>query len=140
MGGIKMSVNLESIDMLRERTGATYEEAKEALENCNEDMVEALVYLERNKKIKAEPKAKCNRGRALIGWIKSVISKGNRTKLDVTKNEKSVVRIPLTILALIIVFAPHLSVIALIVALFTEHRFQVIKETGESVALQKMFD
>lgn len=135
-----MSINLESVEMLRERTGATYEEAKEALEKCNEDMVEALVYLERNKKFNASPEQKCRKGRSFIRWIKSIIKKGNRTKLDVSKNGNSTLRIPLTLLALIIALAPELSVIAFVIALFTEHRLQIIKETGESVELQKIFD
>lgn len=135
-----MSINLESVEMLRERTGATYEEAKEALEVCNEDVVEALIYLERNKKLRVTPDAKCKKGSSIISWIKSVIKKGNRTKLDVTKNETSKIRIPLTILVLLIAFAPHLTVIAFVVALFTEHRFQIIKESGENVELQRIFD
>lgn len=135
-----MSVKLESVEMLRERTGATYEEAKEALEKCNEDMVEALIYLERNKKIRVVPEMKSKKGCSIIRWIKSIIKKGNRTKLDVTKNEKSIVRIPLTLLFLITVFAPHLTVIAFVIALFTEHRFHLIKETDDSVELQKMLD
>jgi hypothetical protein len=140
MGGINMSVNLESVEMLRERTGATYEEAKEALEKFNEDMVEALIYLERNKKSNAAPEPKCKKGRSFVRWIKSIIKKGNRTKLDVSKNGNSTMRIPLTLLALVIALAPELSVIAFVIALFTEHRLQIIKENGKSVELQKMFD
>lgn len=135
-----MSINLETVEMLRGKTGATYEEVKEALEICHEDVVEALIYLERNKKIRVTPDAKCKKGSSVFSWIKSIIKKGNRTKLDVSKNETSTFRIPLTLLVLITVFAPHLTVIAFVIALFTEHKLQIIKETGESVELQRMFD
>jgi len=49
-----MSVNLEQIEALRERANVSYGEAKEALEVCDGDLVEALIYLEKNNKIKSE--------------------------------------------------------------------------------------
>ena len=42
-----MSVNLELIDELRKRANVSYEDARDALEKCNGDMVEALIYLEK---------------------------------------------------------------------------------------------
>jgi hypothetical protein len=140
MGGIKMSTKLEMIEMLRERAHVTYEEAKEALDKCNDDVVEALVYLERNHKAKVEPEKRHKNGYAFIRWIKGIIRKGNRTKLAITKNEKSTLRIPLTLLILVTIIAPHLTVIAFIIALFTEHRFEIIKENGENVEIKKAFE
>ncbi|EQB88870.1 hypothetical protein M918_22970 [Clostridium sp. BL8] len=45
-----MTVRLENIDEVRRRANVSYEDAKAALEMCNDDLVEALVYLERQKK------------------------------------------------------------------------------------------
>lgn len=135
-----MSTRLEVIEMLRERAHVSYEEAREALERCNGDVVEALIYLERNQKIRTESENKHKNGYAIIRWIKGIIRKGNRTKLATVKNGRTTLRIPLTLLVLVTVIAPHLTVIAFLIALFTEHRFQIIKENGENMELRKVFD
>lgn len=40
-------ITIEQIDELRKRLDVSYEEAKEALEACNGDMLEAIIYLEK---------------------------------------------------------------------------------------------
>ena len=42
------NITLEKVDMVKDRTNVTYEEAKEALEFCNGDVLEALIYIEKN--------------------------------------------------------------------------------------------
>ena len=42
-----METTLEKIDEVRKRANVSYGEAKEALESCNGDVVEALIYLEK---------------------------------------------------------------------------------------------
>ena len=51
-----MAVTLEKIDIIMERANVTYEEAKEALAKSEGDLVEALIQLERNEKIKKNKK------------------------------------------------------------------------------------
>ena len=43
---------LEKVEKLREKTGVTYEDAKAALEACDYDMLDAIIYLEKLDKIK----------------------------------------------------------------------------------------
>ncbi|MBQ6716870.1 MAG: hypothetical protein IJN21_10165 [Clostridia bacterium] len=45
---------LEMVEKIREKTGATYEEAREALEKANWDMLDAIVSLEKEQPA-AEP-------------------------------------------------------------------------------------
>ena len=45
--------NLEKVEKLREKTGVSYEEAKEALEANNYDVLDAIIYLEKKGKVKA---------------------------------------------------------------------------------------
>ncbi len=42
-----MNINLEQIDLLRERANVSYNEARETLQECNNDIIEALVYIEK---------------------------------------------------------------------------------------------
>jgi hypothetical protein len=135
-----MSTKLEMIEMLRKRINVSFEEANEALERCNGDVLAALIYLEKNQKINAEQEKKHNNGYAIIRWFKDIIRKGNRTKLAIIKDAKVKHSVPLTLLVLVTVIAPHLTVIAFLIALFTEHRFEIIKANGETMEIKKAFD
>ena len=43
-------ITLEKIDIIKERTGVSYTDAKEALEECDGDVVNALIYIEAKQK------------------------------------------------------------------------------------------
>ena len=135
-----MSTRLEQIEMLRKRVQVTYEEAKEAVDRFNGDMVEALVYLERNQKIKSQPENKSECGYGFVRWIKGLISKGNRTKFQVSKYEKPILHIPLTLLVLITIVAPYVTLVGLIIALFTEHSFRFVKPDGSNMEINKVLN
>ncbi len=42
---------LEQVEKIREKTGVSFEEAKAALEACNDDLLDAIIYLERQGKV-----------------------------------------------------------------------------------------
>ena len=44
-----MDITLEKVDLVKERTGASYSEAKEALVISNGDVLDAIIYLEQKK-------------------------------------------------------------------------------------------
>ncbi len=44
---------LEQVEKLREKANVSFEEAKAALESCNNDLLDALIYLERQGKVNA---------------------------------------------------------------------------------------
>ncbi len=87
-----MEITLEKIDIIRERTGATYTEAKEALEACEGNVVDALVYMEN--KVKEEKEELYTTKDELVKWIKDIIKKGNVTRIKVKKEDKIIVDIP----------------------------------------------
>ena len=45
-----MNFSITEVDQVIERTGCSYEEAKEALINADGDVIDALIYLENKKK------------------------------------------------------------------------------------------
>lgn len=135
-----MTTKLEQIDLLRKRANVTYEEAADALEKCNNDMVEALIYLERNHKVRAQAGNRSEEGYGIIRAIKNLIKKGNRTKFAISKRGQVVLGIPVTAAVIITLIAPYLTLAGLIIALFTDHRLQFIKENGEDMEVNKVFD
>lgn len=46
---------LEMVERLREKANVSFEEAKAALEACNDDLLEAIIYLERQGKVSPPP-------------------------------------------------------------------------------------
>ncbi|MEG0773782.1 DUF4342 domain-containing protein [Clostridium sp.] len=133
-----MTDRLEKIDELRRRANVSYEEAKAALEMFNDDMVEALVFLERQKKVNS---GCCHEEKNSFGnKIKEMIKKGNNTNFMVKKEEKVVLSIPVTGATIITVVAPYVTVGGLLVAFCTGHRVKFQGEKGECTQANNIFD
>jgi hypothetical protein len=130
-----MTVRMEKIDELRIRTNASYEAAKDALEMCNDDILEALVYLERHNMV--SPNAASESKESFCDKVKKLIRKGNNTKFVIYKKEATIISIPVTLAVVITAIAPHLTAIALLVALLTGHR---IRFEGKDVHCKKVND
>ena len=135
-----MNINLEQIDELRKRSNASYEEAKKALEEANGDMVEALIYLEREKKTKHNECNEENGFENLGKAIKNLIVKGNNTKLIIKKKDSVILSLPVTIVVIITIFAPYISLGGLILALVTGYRIRFQGKNGEDMNVNKHFD
>jgi len=133
-----MTINLEQIDELRKRANVSYEDAKNALEKSQGNLIEALVYLERENKIKPEENA-CN-GSEFFKKLKSLIKKGNETKLVIRKNDKIVLNICVTLAIVITVVAPPLVIGSLILALVTNHKIRLQKKNNENSEVNNFFD
>ena len=71
-----MNITLEDIDAVRERSGASYEEAREALEVSGGSVVDALVYLEQKKSAQTND---------LLEKVKAVVKEGNVNMVEVAE-------------------------------------------------------
>ncbi|NMC26949.1 MAG: DUF4342 domain-containing protein [Syntrophomonadaceae bacterium] len=134
-----MAVSLELVEMLRERARVSYEEARAALEKCEGDIVEALVYLEQQGKIKPPQTATIcmyGFGEKLKQWFKAC----NETKLVVSKNDRIMMDLSLTVVIIVTVFIPPLTVIGLLVALFTGHKIRFERPGSTDMQINKTFD
>ena len=54
---------LEKVEKLREKTGVSYEDAKSALEACDYDVLDAIIYLEKLGKVKSPEMGSFTKGR-----------------------------------------------------------------------------
>ncbi len=127
-------VNLEKVDLIRERLGVSYKEAKDALDQANGDVVQALVLLEErqshlDEKVESE-------GRKLWDKIKSLIRKGNVTKIRLKKDDRILAEIPVNVGALGVVgvvAVPPLAVLGVagtLAALATNCTLEIEREDG----------
>jgi len=125
---------LGKIDLLRERMGVTYQQAKEALDANGGDVVQALIYLERNSK-KWDDRLD-EKGRQLAEHIKEIIRKGNVTKVRLKKGDRVVFEIPATVGAIgvggAILVPPLLFVLAAgtVAALITNYSLEIVRPDG----------
>lgn len=134
-----MSVTLEKIEMLRERAHVTYEEAKEALEKCGGEIVDALIYLEKQDKIKTPQKE----NRSWCGFwakVKRLLKKCHETRLVISKEGDSIIYLPLTVVLIITVFAAPVVIISLIAALFTRHKIRIKRPGGPDLKINKTLE
>lgn len=165
----------EQIEKLRSIADISYEEAKSALEAANGNLLDAVIYLEKQGKVKppsgrgfysSEKKATAdtstngksrneknnNSGKesSLISFLKKLwefclkmIRKGNRNTFEVLKDGESKAYFPVTILALLLIFAFWATLPLIIIGLFFGFRYrftgpdfkeQTINDTIENVA------
>ncbi|MEW9121796.1 MAG: DUF4342 domain-containing protein [Thermotaleaceae bacterium] len=136
-----MSISLEQIDLLRKRANVSYQEAKEALEQCDNNIVEALIYLEKGGHVKTKQQHQHHHHHSkFCSKVKQVIKKGNETKVIIKGKEDTVLNMPLTLAALITIVATPVVVVGIPVALLTNHRIKIEKKDGEDMGVNKIFD
>jgi phosphate uptake regulator len=133
-----MSINLEQIEALRQRANVSYEEAKAALELCNGDIVEALIYLERQNKVRTDRKTGMES--SFFGSVKQLIKKCHRIKFLIKKEDNIILNLPLTIVILAALFLTPVVVIGLLAALVTNHKIRFQRPDGEDMEINKTFD
>ncbi len=135
----------EKVEKLREKANVSFEEAKEALENSNWDILDAMIYLEQNGKVKGpEQTSYTTQNEQLIidvepeqeykesfsdlmnrfwKWCMRWVEKGNRNSFCVEKNNKEILRVPITLLVVLLVFAFWVVLPLMVVGLFFNMRY-----------------
>ena len=103
-------VTLEKIDKIVERTGVTFEEARDALNACNGDVVEAIILIQSGQDGKQDKEGK---GSEIIATLKEYIRKGNVSRIIVENDGEVVLSIPVTVGVIGAVIAPVIAVIGL---------------------------
>lgn len=138
---------LEMVEKLRQHANVSYDEAKSALEACGDDLLEAMIYLEKQGKVnppesggfysstqdqKAQNAAHIsvvNTGkgnsetfgslmRRFWNWLRGVIHKGNTNHFEVWHGGSCSLSVPVTVLVLLTVFCFWIVVPLLIIGLF----------------------
>lgn len=133
-------ISLEKIDIIRERVDATYEQAKEALEACDGNIVDALIYIEKTRtSIKDDVYTTKDE---FITWLKDLIKKGNITRIKIKKDDKIVIDIPVNAgiaagIFTAIVWAPLLG-IGFLTAVFTKVTVEITKNDGSIEVVNKI--
>ena len=133
-----MSIELEKVDAVIERTGVSYKEAKEALEANDKDVVEAIIYLEEKEATMGNfTKNVENKGEKLLEKLKEIVKEGNVNKITIKKDGEVLANIPINVGALGFLATPLWSTVGITAAILTRHTIEITKEDGEVIDLKQ---
>lgn len=131
-----MEITLEKIELVKDRTGVTYREAKEALEAADGSVVDAIINIEESlEHTQEEPKAGFKDGlknNELFDKIKETANKGNMSRIVVKKGDEVLLNFPLTVSILGAVVAPWGVIFGLIAAVGFNCRIEFVNDKGEA--------
>lgn len=132
-----MEITLEKIELVKDRTGVSYKEAKEALEAAEGSVVDAIIAIEESIDVKNRSKIG-EQGAHIVDKIKEAIKKGNVAKIIVKKNDEIIMNLPVNVGIVGTVLAPWAVVAGVIAAFGTKCVIELIKEDGEIIDISEM--
>lgn len=157
----------EMIEILMGKVNVKKEEATEALENCDWDLLDAIIYLERKGKVENnetttiievqsegqnQEKKKGNKNRdekcggigEIVGrvfrFIGKVLKKGNENYFEIRKENEKPIKISLTISVVLLIFLFIPSAILLVVGLFCGYKYSVVGPHINYEGVNDMFE
>ncbi|MBS5937163.1 DUF4342 domain-containing protein [Clostridium sartagoforme] len=137
-----MEITLEKVDLVIERTGVTYAEAKHALEVSNGEVLDAIIYIESIKEADAEAneKIKSESIEDFKEWLKELINKGNVTRIKISKDGKEIVNVPVNAgiaAGVIAIILPPVLAFVLIAAVVTKITVEITMADGSVEVVNK---
>lgn len=123
-------ITLEKIDIVRERIGVSYREAKEILEKNNGNVIEALVDAE-NKKQNNWTEEFSVRSNEVMDKVKELIHEGNVNRIRIKNDGRTLVEIPVGLGAIGAVVLPQLAALGVLVAVFKRCTIEVVRAGEE---------
>lgn len=128
-----MEITLEKIELVKDRTGVTYKEAKEALEKADGNVVEAIIAIEDNIDETSSSRKIGAQGEEFLSKMKEVVHKGNIARIVVKRRGETILNIPLNAGVLGAIVAPWGIVIGVLAAFSFKCQVEMVKDNGEVV-------
>ncbi|MEE3362648.1 MAG: DUF4342 domain-containing protein [Anaerovoracaceae bacterium] len=132
-----MEITLEKIELVKDRTGVTYKEAKEALEASDGSVVDAIISIEENIDggVRGDAGAQ---GAAIVNAIGEAVRKGNVSKI-VVKNQEDEILLNLPVNAGVIgaLVAPWGVVAGIVAAFGFKCVVEIVKDDGTIVDISR---
>lgn len=127
-----MEITLEKIELVKDRTGVSYKEAKEALEAAEGSVVDAIIAIEEKIDTKKTNKAGVVAADT-IEKVKEFVKKGNISKISVRKDDETVVNIPVNVGVVGALVAPWGALVAAIAAFGFKCRIELTTDEGKVI-------
>ena len=129
-----MEITLEKIELVKDRTGSTYAEAKEALEAADGSVVDAIIAIE-GKMNKEHDKVDgaSLKDSPIFAKMKEIVDKGNVSRILISKNEKTIVNFPLTAGVIGAVLVPWGAILGIVAALGAQCSIDFVDAEGKVI-------
>lgn len=131
-----MEITLEKIELVKDRTGVSYKEAKEALEAADGSVVDAIIAIEETVNLKAESKASAFADET-VEKVKELVKKGNVTKISVKKDDEIIINIPVNVGIVGTLVAPWGILAAAVAAFGFKCTIELTKDDGSVIDISK---
>ena len=126
-----MEITLEKIEIVKDRTGVTYKEAKEALEHNDGSVVDAIIEIEELINIEGDGKEEDVKAK-IFNKIKNTAEKGNMSRIIIKRGDEILLNLPLTVGVLGAVIAPWGVIFGTIAAFGFNCQIEFINDKGET--------
>lgn len=128
-----MEITLEKIELVKDRTGVSYKEAKEALEFAQGNEIDAIIYIEENIDASQAPENEC-KVQEFTDFVKEMVNQGNVNRIKVFKDDELLLNLPLTIGIVGILLLRWWGIVAAVFATgVCKCRVELVKEDGEII-------
>ena len=129
-----MDINLEKIELVKDRTGCTYAEAKEALEKADGSVVDAIIDIEAklNKEFDAVDGGSL-KDSPIFAKMKEIVDKGNVSRILISKDGKTIVNFPVTAGVIGAVLVPWGAIFGIVAAVGTQCNIDFVDDKGNVV-------
>ena len=127
-----MEITLEKIELVKDRTGVSYKEAKEALEKTDGNVVDAIISIEESINMDSRSKVGAQ-GSQILDKLKELVKKGNVSKIVISKEGEQILNLPVNVGIVGTVLAPWAAVIGVIAAFGTRCVIEVVTDSGEVI-------
>ncbi len=126
-----MEVTLENTEIVKDRTGCTYKEAKEALEEADGSVVDAIIAIEEKQADEGSSEAaERKEDHVLLKKMKELVEKGNVSRILVSRNGRTLVNFPVTVSVIGAVLVPWGAILGVIAAMGTGCNIDFVDDKG----------
>ena len=132
-----MEITLEKIELVKDRTGVTYKEAKEALEANGGNVVDAIISIEETIDLKSKNKV-AEQTAVVVEKIKEAVKKGNVSKIVISKDDEVLLNLPVNIGIIGTILAPWAAVAGVVAAFGTKCQIELVKDNGEVLDISEV--
>jgi len=131
-----MEITLEKIELVKDRTGVSYKEAKDALEAAGGSVVDAIIAIEET--VDEKPAKKVNdAANETVDKIKEMVKKGNITRITIKKDDEILLNLPLNAGLLGAIVAPWGVIAGVIAAFGFKCQIELLKDDGTIVDISQ---
>ena len=129
-----MEITLEKIELVKDRTGASYKEAKEALEACDGSVVDAIISIEETINSDFEGITSENfKDSTAYKKMQELVDKGNMSRIVIKKDDELIMNFPLTAGVVGAILVPWGVIFGMIATIGFKCKVEFVTSDGETV-------